>query len=87
MRARLTMLALAAVCWALVLAPEVLAKQASDNGEGVAGELTDKQVTFYALGVLLFFVFIITFFSVIQRSLEKRKQQRKSAELHTPVGW
>ena len=36
---------------------------ASHAGEGWAGELNDKVITFFSLGVLLFFVLVIVLFS------------------------
>jgi hypothetical protein len=60
---------------------------ASDNGEGLAGETDDKQVTFAALGVLVFFVLVVIIGSTIQGVLEKRKEQRKAVELRRRVGW
>ncbi len=87
MRARVTTVAVAVFCGALALAPEALAKQASDNGDGFAGELTDKYVTFFSLGVLLFFLFVICLFSTIQYLLDRRKKQKQAIELHTPAGW
>jgi hypothetical protein len=60
---------------------------ASDNGEGLAGETDDKIVTFTALGVIVFFVAFVIVMSAIQGLLEKRKDQRKAAELRKRVGW
>jgi hypothetical protein len=60
---------------------------AGENGEGLMGETTDKQVTFFSLGVLLFFVFVITIGSVIQGALERRKAQAKAARMRQRTGW
>jgi hypothetical protein len=60
---------------------------ASDNGEGLAGETDDKVVTFTALGVIAFFIAFVIVMSALQGLLEKRKQQRKAAELRKRVGW
>ena len=87
MSARIRTLVLATTCWALVLAPTAMAKQASDGGEGTAGELTDKYITFFSLGVLLFFVLVITVLSILQSMLQRRAAERKAAEAHEPVGW
>jgi hypothetical protein len=57
----------------LVAAPAALA----DNGVGLAGPTTDKTVTFFCLGVLLFFVALVVVLSLIQGKLEKRKEQRR----------
>jgi len=77
-RALLTLaftLALAAPAWA------------GDNGEGVVGETDDKIVTFASLGVLVFFLVVVVALSTLQGRLEKRKEQRKAAELRRRVGW
>ena len=60
---------------------------ASHAGEGWAGELNDKVITFFSLGVLLFFVLIIVVFSWIQGRLEKRKDEQKAAKMRQRVGW
>jgi hypothetical protein len=57
----------------LVAAPAAMA----DNGVGLAGPTTDKTVTFFCLGVLLFFVAIVVVMSAIQGKLEKRKERRR----------
>ncbi len=57
----------------LVLAPAALA----DNGVGLAGPTTDKTVTFFCLGVLLFFVALVVVMSLIQGKLERRKERRR----------
>jgi uncharacterized protein HemY len=68
-------LALAAPAWA------------GDNGEGIVGETDDKIITFASLGMLLFFVIVVIVLSALQALLEKRKEQRKAAELRRRVGW
>ena len=60
---------------------------ASHAGEGWAGELNDKVITFFSLGVLLFFVLIIVVFSWIQGRLEKRKDEQKAAKALARTGW
>ncbi len=60
---------------------------ASDNGEGLLGETDDRIVTFISLGVIVFFVLVVITGSAIQAKLDKRKQQRKAAELRRRVGW
>jgi hypothetical protein len=57
----------------LAVAPAALA----DNGTGLAGPTTDKTVTFFCLGVLLFFVALVVIMSLIQGKLEKRKERRR----------
>jgi hypothetical protein len=60
---------------------------AGENGEGLMGETTDKQVTFFSLGVLIFFVFVVTIGSLIQGALERRKAQAKAARMRQRTGW
>lgn len=57
-----------------VAAPAALA----DNGVGLAGPTTDKTVTFFCMGVLIFFVALVVIMSLIQGKLERRKEQRRS---------
>jgi len=60
---------------------------AGDNGEGLYGETDDKIVTFFSLGVVIFFALFVIVASWIQAALERRKQQRKAVELRRRVGW
>jgi heme/copper-type cytochrome/quinol oxidase subunit 2 len=60
---------------------------ASHAGEGWAGELNDKVITFFSLGVLLFFVLVIVVFSWIQGRLEKKKDEKKAAQALARTGW
>jgi hypothetical protein len=60
---------------------------ASDNGEGLVGETDDRIVTFFCLGLVVAFAVFVTLASLLQGSLDKRKQQRKAAELRKRVGW
>lgn len=57
----------------LVMAPAALA----ENGEGLAGRVTDKTVTFFCFGVIAFFAAFVIVMSLIQGRLEKRKEERK----------
>jgi hypothetical protein len=59
---------------------------AGDNGEGLAGETTDKVVTFFSLGVAIFFVLVVTLGSIAQMLLERRKERRKAAHFQR-YGW
>ena len=60
---------------------------ASDDGEGLAGELNDKIITFFALGVILFFTLVVILGSVIQSALQKRKDARMEAHRRGRHGW
>jgi hypothetical protein len=82
MKRRLTALSTLAL-WLLLAAPAF----AHDNGEGLAGETDDKIVTFFCLGVLLFFVSVVVIGSAIQGRLEKRKDAKKAAQMRSRVGW
>jgi hypothetical protein len=64
-----------------------IAVLASDNGEGLYGETDDKIVTFFSLGVVIFFVLAVILLSLLQGRLERRKEERKAAELRRRVGW
>jgi hypothetical protein len=71
---------------ALWLVPAATAV-AGDNGEGLWGETDDKIITFFSLGVVVFFVVFVIVASWIQATLERRKEQRKAVELRKRVGW
>ena len=72
-------------CSLLLLAPAALA---ADNGEGYLGETTDKVVTFFSLGVMMFFVLVVVLGTLIQSRLEKRKDEQKAARLRgRAAGW
>jgi hypothetical protein len=84
MRIRSLMTALAVTVASLALAAPALA---SGAGEGLAGETNDKVVTFFCLGVLLFFVLTVFIGTFIQSSLEKKKDAQKRAKVQQRVGW
>ena len=71
----------------LLLAGPALATEGNDNGEGLVGETDDKIITFFSLGVVVFFVVVVTIGTVIQSALEKRKDARKAAHLRSRTGW
>ena len=81
-RPRLTAAA-AVVAAQLVAAAPALAK----NGEGLVGETNDKVITFFCLGLVIFFVIVITVGTIVQTRLEHRKQARKAARMRQRVGW
>ena len=74
----------------LVLAATAMAQEhsepAGDQGEGLAGETTDKVVTFFSLGVVIFFALVVTLGSIAQILLERRKERRKAAHFQR-YGW
>jgi putative copper export protein len=63
----------AALLSMLLSAPLALA----ENGVGLAGPTTDKTVTFFCFGVIAFFAVLVIVLSLIQGSLEKRKERRR----------
>jgi hypothetical protein len=60
---------------------------AGDNGEGLWGETDDRVITFFSLGVVIFFALFVVVMSWLQGALERRKEQRKAVELRKRVGW
>ena len=60
---------------------------AGDDGEGLAGETNDKIITFFALGVLLFFTLVVVLGSIIQGALDKRRYARLEARKRGRTGW
>jgi hypothetical protein len=64
---------LAALTMLLLVVPAAFA----ENGVGLAGPTTDKTVTFFCFGVILFFALLVIVMSLIQGRLEKRKEMRK----------
>ena len=60
---------------------------AGDNGEGLYGETDDKIITFFSLGVVIFFTVFVIVASWLQAVLDRRKQERKAVELRKRVGW
>jgi hypothetical protein len=60
---------------------------AGDNGQGLYGETDDKVVTFFSLGVVVFFTVFVILTSWLQAALERRKEEKKAVELRRRVGW
>ena len=71
----------------LLLAGPALATEGNDNGEGLVGETDDKIITFFSLGVVVFFTLLVIVGTLIQSALEKRKDARKAAHLRSRTGW
>jgi cbb3-type cytochrome oxidase subunit 3 len=79
--------ALAVTSLLLLAGPALAAGGSTDNGEGLVGETDDKIITFFSLGVVLFFTLFIIVMSWLQGTLEKRKDARKAAHLRSRTGW
>jgi hypothetical protein len=60
---------------------------AGDNGEGLWGETDDRVITFFSLGVVVFFIVFVVVASWVQAALDRRKEERKAVELRKRVGW
>jgi hypothetical protein len=69
--------------WLLLAAPAF----AGDNGEGLVGETDDRLITFFCLGLVVFFSVLVLLLTLLQSALEKRKEERKAIELRKRVGW
>jgi hypothetical protein len=52
---------------------------AGDNGQGWYGDIDDKIVTFFGLGLVILFPLIAGIGSYIQGKLQQRSEERKSA--------
>ena len=72
-RARIVAALFAALLSMLLAAPLALA----ENGVGLAGPVTDKTITFFCFGVIAFFAILVIVLSLVQGSLEKRKERRR----------
>jgi hypothetical protein len=80
---RLTLVAFALATQLFLAAPAL----AADDGEGLAGETDDKVITFFALGVLLFFTLVVILGTVIQGRLDRRKTAKMEARRRGRTGW
>jgi hypothetical protein len=78
MRRTLHLLALTALSLALS-APAALAAEGHDGGEGWWGETNDKVVTNAGFIIIAAFPLMILLLSLLQHSLDKRKDNRKRA--------
>jgi len=72
-RVRFIVFLCAALALLLVAAPAALA----ENGVGLAGPVTDKDITFFCFGVIAFFAILVIVLSLVQAKLEKRKEMRR----------
>ena len=84
MRLRSLIAALSTLAVSLAVAAPAMAEGA---GEGWAGETNDKVVTFFCLGVLLFFVLVVIVGSAIQARGDRRKDEKKAAAKLQRIGW
>ena len=71
----------------LAMTAPVMAVGGHDNGEGLVGETNDRIITFFSLGVVLFFFLVVCLGSYIQGRAEKRKDANKASELRSRIGW
>jgi hypothetical protein len=60
-------------------APVALAAEGHDGGEGLWGETDDKVITNAGFFLIAFFPLFIFVMSLIQSTLDKRKDRRKAA--------
>jgi preprotein translocase subunit SecG len=77
MRRLTPLLLLIVLALSLALAP---AAEAYNDGRGFYGATNDKVVTNAGFILILFFPLFVFAMSMLQRSLDKRKEQRKAAE-------
>jgi nitrogen fixation/metabolism regulation signal transduction histidine kinase len=80
---RRTLTAASVVLAQLALAAPALAK----NGEGLAGESNDKVITFFCLGLVMFFLLVVVVGTIVQTRLERRADAKKAARMRQRVGW
>ncbi len=84
MKARFTLTAVLVLSACLLFAAPVFA---GDNGEGLVGETNDKIITYFSLGLVIFFTAVALLGSWLQALLERRKQERKASDLRQQIGW
>lgn len=68
---------LAALCAALMLLLVAAPAALAENGVGLAGPVTDKEITFFCFGVIGFFALLVIVLSLVQARLDKRKEVRR----------
>jgi nitrogen fixation/metabolism regulation signal transduction histidine kinase len=84
MKARFTLTAVLVLSACLLLGAPAFA---GDNGEGLVGETDDKIITYFSLGLVIFFTAVALLGSWLQSLLERRKQERKASDLRQRIGW
>ena len=82
-RSLLVKLILLSTTFALVLAPAAFAE---NDGRGFYGATDDKAVTNAGFILIVAFPLFVFLMSMLQRSLDKRKERRKAAEKNI-AGW
>jgi hypothetical protein len=90
MRNRIATTALFTTLLSLALTAPAMAEgfgKGSGAGEGALGETNDKVVTFFCLGVLLFFVLTVIVGTMIQNALQKRHDAHDAMQRRQRVGW
>jgi hypothetical protein len=70
---KLALTAVVALAGLLLLAPAAMAA----DGEGLAGRVGDKTITFFCFGVIAFFPLLVITLSLLQGRLEARKERRR----------
>ncbi len=80
---RITLLATGAFAVLLAFAPAALAA----DGVGIGGPTDDRKVTYWAFGVMVFFVALVTVLALVQMRLESRKERlrRDLERVHRPA--
>ena len=77
---RRTATTLTLTCLLLLASAQVaMADNSNDGGEGWWGETNDKVVTNFGFLIIIFFPVFIFLMSMLQGSLERRKDRRKKA--------
>jgi hypothetical protein len=84
MRLRALAISLTVAAGSLMLAASA---SASDNGQGLYGETDDRVVTVFGLGLVVFFTLLVIVGSLIQRALDRRKEEKKAARARQLAGW
>ena len=65
----------------IVARPIALFRMRDDEGQD------DKVVTFFSLGLVVFFTLVVIVGTILQSALERRKEARKAARMRQRVGW
>ncbi len=87
LRVRAALTCVLSLVLGLALTAPVMAAGGHDNGEGLVGETNDRIITFFSLGVVVFFFSVVCLGSYIQGRAEKRKDETKASELRSRIGW